>query len=546
LLCYFHIVKKLKEHIAKLPININQKKEILDWSKKLIYSQNQAEFDNHAYNLRQTALNTTYWTYFEQNWMTCTNLWVFFKRKDSLSLLNNTNNRIESFYRVVKREFRRRNKIPHLSEALNILMMLFNLKTHIQDFENVRQELTSFTIQNTKYPEFMKECGHVLTVPILQSTSNKNDNQKNTLNNGFESSGDDDCAVQSNDNSCCLTVAEKNRLAWNEFHMINNYLTQLGTTEFYERLDDLKNLFISWTEKQQLKKQAENETQTSLTTSPEKRHVNNVVPLFTITRVVHPRGRPKQTKRHTSFYKRITSVKPSSKTKIKRLQGRPLSSTLKNLLMNSNVDLAPMPSIAPSPNEPLIDNNDITHSQQSVSSNSSSKVTRSVAEAAVATITLSPRSLPSQSFNNFLLVSTENENKIELNSAINLNLNALEENENIMNLNTSDNQNHRQQEQLPSIPLPPTVITHDVNTTDDEAKENLCIITEEIIFKKMLFDPPTKEWIMKQLTDLKLIRTRSNLPSIVIPKYGVQRDITINSRPVIIKDIKSDGNCLFR
>ncbi|CAF4530559.1 unnamed protein product, partial [Didymodactylos carnosus] len=295
-----------------------------------------------------------------------------------------------------------------------------------------------------------------------------------------------------------------------------------------------------------LKKQAENETQTSLTTSPKKRHVNNVVPLFTITRVVHPRGRPKQTKRHTSFYKKITSVKPSSKTKIKRLQGRPLSSTLKNLLMNSNVDLAPMPSIAPSPNEPLIDKNDITHSQQSVSSNSSSKVTRLVAEAAVATITLSPRSLPSPSFNNFLLASRENENKIELNSAINLNLNALEETETIMNLNTSDNQNHHQQEQLPSIPLPPTVTTHDVNTTDDEAKENLCIITEEKIFKKMLFDPPTKEWIMKQLTDLKLIRTRSNLSSIVIPKYGVQRDITINSRPVIIKDIKSDGNCLFQ
>ncbi|CAF4468288.1 unnamed protein product, partial [Didymodactylos carnosus] len=103
-----------------------------------------------------------------------------------------------------------------------------------------------------------------------------------------------------------------------------------------------------------------------------------------------------------------------------------------------------------------------------------------------------------------------------------------------------------QQGQLPSIPLPPTVITHDVNTTDDEAKENLCIITEEIIVKKMLFDPPTKEWIMKQLTDLKLIRTRSNLSSIVIPKYGVQRDITINSRPVVIKDIKPDGNCLFR
>ncbi|CAF0915722.1 unnamed protein product [Didymodactylos carnosus] len=325
------------------------------------------------------------------------------------------------------------------------------------------------------------------SLPILQSTSNKNDNQNNTLNNGFESSDDDDCAVQSNDNSCCLTVAEKNRLACNEFHMINNYLTQLGTTELYERLDDLKNVFISLTEKQQLKKQAETETQTSLTTSPEKRDVNNVIPLFTITRVVHPRGRPKQTKRHISFYKRITSAKPSSKTKTKRLQGRPLSSTLKNLLMNNDVDLAPTPAIAPSQTEPLIDNSNVTHSQQSVSSNSSSKVTRSVAEAAVATIT------------------------------------ALEENENIMNLNTSDNQNHHQQGQLPSIPLPPTVITHDVNTTDDEAKENLCIITDEIIVKKMLFDPPTKEWIMKQLTDLKLIRTR-----------------------IMIKDIKPDGNCLFR
>ncbi|CAF1656307.1 unnamed protein product, partial [Didymodactylos carnosus] len=122
LLCYFHIIKRLKEHISKLPIDIEQKREILNLSRQLIYSEDQDKFDINTIKLKQAAAHTTYWTYINQRWMNCIDLWALYKLKLLVTLLNNTNNRIESFYRVVKREFRRRSKISHLSEALTMLI----------------------------------------------------------------------------------------------------------------------------------------------------------------------------------------------------------------------------------------------------------------------------------------------------------------------------------------------------------------------------------------------------------------------------------------
>ncbi|CAF1336458.1 unnamed protein product [Didymodactylos carnosus] len=83
-------------------------------------------------------------------------------------------------------------------------------------------------------------------LPHLHRTSEKNANKKSEDKDEFDSSDDQQHAKFSNNNNDCLSVPDKNRSAWKEFHMINTYLTQLGTNEFYERLEDLKNLFLSY------------------------------------------------------------------------------------------------------------------------------------------------------------------------------------------------------------------------------------------------------------------------------------------------------------
>ncbi|CAF1332259.1 unnamed protein product [Didymodactylos carnosus] len=86
-------------------------------------------------------------------------------------------------------------------------------------------------------------------VPCSHTTSTNLDSNIPT-SDYLSNSSDEDENDQANFNDY-LTVSEKNQLAWKELHMINNYLTQLGTNEFHERLEDLKNLFKSWTERQQ-------------------------------------------------------------------------------------------------------------------------------------------------------------------------------------------------------------------------------------------------------------------------------------------------------
>ncbi|CAF1389318.1 unnamed protein product [Didymodactylos carnosus] len=90
-------------------------------------------------------------------------------------------------------------------------------------------------------------------LPHLHTTSEKTENKNSEDKDGFDSNDDYDNdqrhATLSNYNNDCLSVADKNQLAWKEFHMINTYSTQLDTNEFYEHLEDLKHLFLSWTGK---------------------------------------------------------------------------------------------------------------------------------------------------------------------------------------------------------------------------------------------------------------------------------------------------------
>ncbi|CAF1359549.1 unnamed protein product, partial [Didymodactylos carnosus] len=155
--------------------------------------------------------------------------------------------------------------------------------------------------------------------PIQQMNSttrtNKSDADDGTWSdNQSDFDNDEKSSMAQCETGIVLTVADKNRLSWNQFHVINNYLTQLGTPEFYERLNELKKLHSSWSKKQRLKQ--ESQTQTSPSRSSPKANFADAVPktLFTIQRTVHPRGRPKKTSRHTQFYRKNVNDRKTKTT----------------------------------------------------------------------------------------------------------------------------------------------------------------------------------------------------------------------------------------
>ncbi|CAF1379625.1 unnamed protein product [Didymodactylos carnosus] len=164
LLCYFHVVKKWREVIARLPITVDEKKLILRAAKRVLYSIDEATHECNIEQLKNVSSHTEFDMYFRQNWLNCKEQWIFYMRKNITTLLNNTNNRIESFYAYVKRTFRQRNCIPHMGEAIEILMKMLHLKSDTQQYRNFTQSLTVYQKNyNHNHQEFLNYCGRVLS-----------------------------------------------------------------------------------------------------------------------------------------------------------------------------------------------------------------------------------------------------------------------------------------------------------------------------------------------------------------------------------------------
>ncbi|CAF1426322.1 unnamed protein product, partial [Didymodactylos carnosus] len=202
------------------------------------------------------------------------------------------------------------------------------------------------------------------------------------------------------------------------------------------------------------------------------------------------------------------------RTKLKRLQQRPPSAKAAKILMKDDSELGghlatPLltqitestaftgAAIAKttatgeagtlsSPQKLLsIENATITASQDSATSNSRDKVSRALAEAAVATITLlaPPPLLPLS----FVSASAQE-------------------------LGANDSNSRT---------------TKILNDENDQDKEDLLIITDTVIDQTMSFNPPSKEWIMQKSIELQLLRTRSNKAAPTIPSFGIVRRMNI-------------------
>lgn len=210
-ICTFHVLKYFKTKVAKLNLNQDEKSELVQLLREILYSD-----DEEKYNERHNRLHEQFGCfsqYFDDNWHSCRDKWVRCYQKNVKNYGNFTNNKIESHNEKIKKYVSRN---MHLPEALQHLLKsvkdsydrsaysnFLNLKTRIDTsskdetrnryaifcvqpaFDIIRSELNK--VESIKY--------HVEKVDSCMEVTSVSDNRKHSVDEQFSSCS---CSIWSN------------------------------------------------------------------------------------------------------------------------------------------------------------------------------------------------------------------------------------------------------------------------------------------------------------------------------------------------------------
>ncbi len=101
LLCYFHVIKALKERSRKVNVDQDGKKRLFGLARNVVDSKTDQFFDHHLEELRKCG-NQEWVDYFEEHWMGCRQKWALCDRIKVVNYLNDTDNKCESSHRQYK------------------------------------------------------------------------------------------------------------------------------------------------------------------------------------------------------------------------------------------------------------------------------------------------------------------------------------------------------------------------------------------------------------------------------------------------------------
>ena len=121
LLCRFHVIAYMHKITATAVIPVSLKNSIMQSFTSLLYSHSEedyrlklAAFINEVYEVYVSPPGNSgpilYVVYFQRNWANCPEMWVTYKRRDLVTLMDNTTNRLERLFRTVKEALKTRFK----------------------------------------------------------------------------------------------------------------------------------------------------------------------------------------------------------------------------------------------------------------------------------------------------------------------------------------------------------------------------------------------------------------------------------------------------
>ena len=136
LLCHFHVLKWIKKIIATVPKEMSVRKELFHCFKKMMYAPTESDFEEQYKKWNELAEDievrvssvkdapyVNLKNYFFNNWMSCVQMWATFERKNLPIASDNTTNRVERSFGVLKYTLRMNNRknIPMESAVCQVI-----------------------------------------------------------------------------------------------------------------------------------------------------------------------------------------------------------------------------------------------------------------------------------------------------------------------------------------------------------------------------------------------------------------------------------------
>ncbi|EEY69056.1 uncharacterized protein PITG_23301 [Phytophthora infestans T30-4] len=177
LLCQFHVLKYLREAVASSDYGFTswQKDQLRSTFNLLVYAPTEAAYLKHRRYLRHLVTFGTqagsdahneaeeecdpnlhaFEAYFTKNWDSCRELWCAYKRQNTVTLGNNTNNRLESAWKQLKEWV---DAFMDLDECIASIM--YYQSRQERSFNDQVFKVTS--VQHTHYDKEMKHVANLV------------------------------------------------------------------------------------------------------------------------------------------------------------------------------------------------------------------------------------------------------------------------------------------------------------------------------------------------------------------------------------------------
>jgi hypothetical protein len=166
LLCAFHVMKAMKTYIAKEKLTAEDKHELLQSFKKVLYSKTEEDFHCNQATFLELC-SPTMQNYYTTNWGSDPFSWCFAFRDHLRTFGNKTTNRIERFFLTIKTALRGTGnaiaKRLHLSECIEIVLDVLKYKGTFASHQDFRNKLTVLKLHHFPIPEIAEDVGENVT-----------------------------------------------------------------------------------------------------------------------------------------------------------------------------------------------------------------------------------------------------------------------------------------------------------------------------------------------------------------------------------------------
>lgn len=146
LFCQFHVIKCFYKAVADLEVPKERRNELRKVLHDIVYSEHVDDYVDYLAEVVRLG-NPSFEKYFLDNWNSCIDMWVSFKRDSSIHFGNTTNNRLECSHSKLKDLVGRTSSLSEMFKGVLTFIKFVNQESSHQAF------VEQFTSVSTKHDQ---------------------------------------------------------------------------------------------------------------------------------------------------------------------------------------------------------------------------------------------------------------------------------------------------------------------------------------------------------------------------------------------------------